>query len=58
VTPPIICAAGDAWAKALLPAVQGGHVTLHDGGVARLSTAIKLGTRTDKGPRLADRDLR
>ena len=41
----------------ILAAVQKVHETLHDEGVVRLSTAMKLGTRTDKEPRLADRDL-
>jgi len=31
------------------------HETLHAEGVARLSTAIKLGTRTDKAPDLASK---
>ena len=31
------------------------HEVLHDEGVARLSTAIKIGTRTDKDPDLASK---
>lgn len=37
----------------ILDAVRRVHETLHAEGVARLSTAIKLGTRTDKEPTLA-----
>jgi len=39
----------------ILDAVRRVHETLHAEGVARLATAIKLGTRTDKEPRLADK---
>ena len=38
--------------SAILAAVQRVHETLHAEGVARLSTAMKLGTRTDKEPSL------
>ncbi len=31
------------------------HEVLHDEGVARLSTSIKIGTRTDKDPDLASK---
>jgi len=37
----------------ILAAVQRIHETLHAEGVIRLSTAVKLGTRTDKEPSLA-----
>jgi uncharacterized protein (TIGR00106 family) len=33
------------------------HATLHDEGVVRLSTFLKLGTRTDKEPTLAAKKL-
>lgn len=36
----------------ILEAVRTVHETLHQEGVIRLSTAIKLGTRTDKEPSL------
>lgn len=36
----------------ILDAVRRVHETLHAEGVARLSTALKLGTRTDKVPTL------
>jgi len=36
----------------ILAAVRHVHETLHAEGVVRLSTAIKLGTRTDKEPSL------
>ncbi|MCA9672609.1 MAG: MTH1187 family thiamine-binding protein [Myxococcales bacterium] len=36
----------------LLAAIEVLHETLHAEGVVRLSTAIKLGTRTDKTPSL------
>jgi len=36
----------------ILAAVRRVHETLHAEGVVRLSTAIKLGTRTDKEPDL------
>jgi uncharacterized protein (TIGR00106 family) len=39
----------------VLRAVKHVHETLHAEGVPRLSTAIKLGTRTDKDQRLADK---
>lgn len=38
---------------AVLDAVRRVHETLHAEGVVRLSTYIKLGTRTDKAPSLA-----
>lgn len=37
----------------ILDAVRRVHETLHAEGVARLSTAVKLGTRTDKEPSLS-----
>lgn len=37
----------------ILAVVSRLHHTLHDEGVARLSTFVKLGTRTDKDPSLA-----
>ncbi len=37
---------------AILDAVQRVHETLHAEGVPRISTAVKLGTRTDKEPSL------
>ena len=36
----------------IFEAVQRVHETLHAEGVSRLSTAIKIGTRTDKEPTL------
>ncbi len=39
----------------ILEAVREMHHTLHAEGVPRLSTTIKLGTRTDKEPTLEDR---
>jgi uncharacterized protein (TIGR00106 family) len=39
----------------VLQAVRLVHETLHREGVPRLSTAIKLGTRTDKEPSLAEK---
>lgn len=36
----------------ILDAVQRVHETLHAEGVVRISTALKLGTRTDKEPSL------
>jgi uncharacterized protein (TIGR00106 family) len=41
----------------ILDAVRRIHETLHGEGVARLSTAIKLGTRTDKPPTLSGKRL-
>ncbi len=38
--------------NAILDAVRTVHETLHAEGVPRLSTAVKLGTRTDKEPSL------
>jgi len=40
---------------AILEAVKKVHATLHEEGTMRLTTAIKLGTRRDKEPRLADK---
>ena len=37
----------------ILAAVKRVHETLHASGVARISSAIKIGTRTDKEPTLA-----
>ena len=42
---------------ALLAVIKSLHETLHAEGVVRLSTAIKIGSRTDKSPRLADKRL-
>ena len=42
----------------VLAAVRRVHETLHGEGVPRLSTSIKLGTRTDKEPSLADKASR
>jgi uncharacterized protein (TIGR00106 family) len=41
----------------IFAAVKQIHETLHASGVARLSTAMKIGTRTDKEPHLADKKL-
>lgn len=41
----------------VLAVVKRLHETLHAEGVARMSTAIKIGSRLDKTPRLADRKL-
>lgn len=41
----------------ILDTVRRVHETLHAEGVVRLSTAIKLGTRTDKEPGLAAKRL-
>lgn len=40
---------------AILDAVRRVHETLHAEGTVRLSTAVKLGTRTDKDASLADK---
>ncbi len=37
----------------IFAAIEKIHATLHAGGVVRLTTAIKIGTRTDKEPTLA-----
>jgi uncharacterized protein (TIGR00106 family) len=37
----------------VLAAIQRVHEVLHAEGAARLSTAVKIGTRTDKAPTLA-----
>jgi len=42
---------------AILDVVRRLHETLHADGVPRISTAIKLGTRTDKAPSLAAKRL-
>lgn len=39
----------------ILAAIKAIHETLHREGTPRLATTIKLGTRTDKVPRLADK---
>lgn len=39
----------------ILDAIRLVHETLHAEGTVRLSTAVKLGTRTDKDARLADK---
>ncbi len=36
-------------------AIESVHDALHAAGIVRLSTAIKIGTRTDKEPRLKDK---
>lgn len=36
----------------ILAAIQRVHEVLHDEGVVRISTAVKIGTRTDKLPTL------
>lgn len=41
----------------ILAAIERIHETLHAEGVVRLSTAVKLGTRTDKEPTLASKRL-
>ena len=41
----------------IFSAVQRIHETLHAEGVVRLSTAVKIGTRTDKRPSLAGKLL-
>jgi uncharacterized protein (TIGR00106 family) len=40
---------------AILDVIKTVHETLHAEGTARLSTAVKIGTRVDKEPRLADK---
>jgi uncharacterized protein (TIGR00106 family) len=37
----------------ILAAIKDVHETLHAEGTARLATAVKIGTRTDKAPSLA-----
>jgi uncharacterized protein (TIGR00106 family) len=39
----------------ILAAIKRVHETLHGEGVVRLSTSIKIGTRTDKAQGLADK---
>ena len=41
----------------ILEVIRTIHETLHQEGAVRLSTAIKLGTRTDKVPTLAGKKL-
>ncbi len=41
--------------REVLAAIATIHETLHAEGVARLSTTIKLGTRTDKSQRMQDK---
>jgi uncharacterized protein (TIGR00106 family) len=41
--------------KAIFEAVERIHLLLHESGVARLSTFVKIGTRTDKEPGLAEK---
>jgi uncharacterized protein (TIGR00106 family) len=41
----------------ILAAIERIHETLHAEGVVRLSTAVKLGTRTDKEPTLEAKRL-
>ena len=41
----------------ILAAIQRVHETLHAEGVVRLATSVKLGTRTDKVPSLAEKKL-
>jgi uncharacterized protein (TIGR00106 family) len=38
---------------AILAAIEHVHVRLHEEGIVRLASTIKLGTRTDKEPSLA-----
>lgn len=39
--------------RAILDAIASVHETLHAEGIVRLSTHVKIGTRTDKQPSLA-----
>ncbi len=39
--------------RAILDAIETVHETLHAEGIVRLSTHVKIGTRTDKQPSLA-----
>jgi uncharacterized protein (TIGR00106 family) len=39
--------------RAILDAIETVHETLHADGIVRLSTHVKIGTRTDKQPSLA-----
>lgn len=41
--------------SSILSVIEKIHETLHSEGVKRLSTSIKLGTRTDKEPSLKDK---
>jgi uncharacterized protein (TIGR00106 family) len=41
----------------ILAAVRGIHETLHAEGIQRISTSMKIGTRTDKSPTLAGKRL-
>lgn len=41
----------------ILAAIQKLHEVLHQEGVVRLTSAIKIGTRTDKEPSLAGKSL-
>ncbi len=41
----------------ILRAIKTVHETLHAEGVVRLSTSVKIGTRTDKPPSLAAKKL-
>jgi uncharacterized protein (TIGR00106 family) len=41
----------------ILAAIRKVHEVLHREGVVRLSTAVKIGTRTDKTPSLADKRI-
>jgi uncharacterized protein (TIGR00106 family) len=43
--------------REILALIERIHETLHGEGVVRLSTAIKLGTRTDKAPTLEGKRL-
>ena len=43
----------DGEMREIFDAVERIHAALHESGVARLSTFIKIGTRTDKEPTLA-----
>jgi uncharacterized protein (TIGR00106 family) len=43
--------------EAILAAVRKIHETLHAEGTPRISTSIKIGTRTDKDPTLAGKKL-
>ena len=41
--------------EAILATVRQIHETLHGEGTQRITTAVKIGTRTDKEPRLEDK---
>ena len=41
--------------EAILATIRQIHETLHSEGTQRITTAVKIGTRTDKEPRLEDK---